>query len=76
MLPPSTPPPQELKGNIRVFCRVRPALQSELEAAGSGTEPVATSFPTAGGRPASHCGGSATDPLALSTVCKGASEKD
>ncbi|GBF87705.1 kinesin [Raphidocelis subcapitata] len=39
---------QELKGNIRVFCRVRPALQSELEAAGSGTEPVATSFPTAG----------------------------
>ena len=38
--------PQELKGNIRVFCRVRPSLQSEVEGEGSGTEPLATSFPT------------------------------
>jgi hypothetical protein len=43
-------PLQELKGNIRVFCRVRPSLQSEVEGEGSGTEPLATSFPTSGER--------------------------
>ncbi|KAI8469221.1 MAG: kinesin-like protein [Monoraphidium minutum] len=39
---------QELKGNIRVFCRVRPSLQAEVEGEGSGLEPLATSFPTNG----------------------------
>jgi hypothetical protein len=46
--PPQPPAPQELKGNIRVFCRVRPSLQAEVEGEGSGTEPLATSFPTSG----------------------------
>ena len=44
---------QELKGNIRVFCRVRPPLPAELEAgAGGGSsaggDPVATTFPASG----------------------------
>jgi chromosome segregation ATPase len=30
----------ELKGNIRVFCRVRPQAQSEIQEAGGGTETV------------------------------------
>jgi hypothetical protein len=32
------------------MCRVRPSLQRELEAAGSGTEPLAASFPASGAR--------------------------
>ncbi|KZT43080.1 kinesin-domain-containing protein [Sistotremastrum suecicum HHB10207 ss-3] len=36
---------QELKGNIRVFCRVRPVLPSELTSSPSGSELAAISFP-------------------------------
>lgn len=36
------PPTQELKGNIRVFCRVRPLLSDD-----AATEMKAISFPTA-----------------------------
>jgi kinesin family protein C1 len=33
---------QELKGNIRVFCRVRPVLPDD----GAGSEPPVISYPT------------------------------
>jgi kinesin family member C1 len=38
---------QELKGNIRVFCRVRPALENELGE--GGTKLAEIKFPDAGG---------------------------
>jgi hypothetical protein len=40
------PPAQELKGNIRVFCRVRPPANHELT--DGGASGVATDFPTSG----------------------------
>eukprot|EP00824_Muranothrix_gubernata_P016118 TRINITY_DN3353_c0_g1_i1.p1 TRINITY_DN3353_c0_g1~~TRINITY_DN3353_c0_g1_i1.p1 ORF type:complete len:481 (+),score=113.46 TRINITY_DN3353_c0_g1_i1:25-1443(+) len=42
---------QELKGNIRVYCRIRPVLSSEKEKAGSEQESVTYHYPGGGRDP-------------------------